>query len=491
MKMTKHKKIFGIISALAIFLTFAGGTFCLAQSDLEVTYPVIGGVPVPVTTKTLLPDYITYIFNLSLLIAGLVAFVAMIAGGYKHLTSGGNPSKIADARDQMTSAIIGLAILLASVLILNTINPQLSTIAVNEIKPTGAVIELYEEIGLTGDVHYYSYSESMANFNFDTKSIKIANSVSLDDVDVYVYPLPNFKPDGGGVKIDTRTVTNVMTHPDLGWIPGSIDIAQKLPGVYLCRELDCKDCLPPKTDDVADFSTEGVDKKIKSICFRNQVENGKTYPVRAILHNDKNGRGSADVILGGGINNLDDPSLFVGLDGSSLTVMTLNPDPVPDGDGEVALCVNYGCAKENFGTATEYSGRYVYYGYNDATKGLDNFLWAEGEEIGKSDDDLQDNTPNADFPGGIHFWDGLVPAIPAPKKIEDRGDLWTAITQHGVSAVEVNGNYLVVVSTKEIPPGGSLKPLVIILRNRPGSPYDITDFFHDNYISSIRVFKLK
>ncbi len=470
MRIIKHKKIFGVIFALVVFLAFAGGTFCLAQSDLEVTYPIIGGVPVPVTTKTLLPDYINYIFNFTILIAGLVAFAALIAGGYKHLTSGGNPSKIADGRDQMTSAIIGLAILLASVLILNTINPQLTTIQVNEIKSAKA-IELYELPSLGGDVHYYNFGQSMANLNFDVRSIKIADGVSLDDIEIYVYPQANFEPLGLGQRVTSRVTDDVIAA--YGFNPRSIDIIQKLPGVYLCRAIDCKDCLPPKTGDVSDFSAEDIDKKVKSICFRNEIKDGKTYPIRAILHSEKNFEGLADIILDdAGIPDLSVPGLQVGIWGSSLTVMSLNPDPVLDGDGKVTLCVNHKCDEEDFGTGTPYSGEYVYYGYNDTTgKGLNNPLLAEGKEVGKYDDDLHNPA---------HPWDGG-----APKNIED------SVIGYGVSAIKVDGNYLVVVSTGAIP-WVLVPPRVKVFRNGGSeTTYDFTEWGFNNWVSSIRVFKLK
>lgn len=54
-----------------------------------------------------------------------MAFGVSVLGGARHLTSAGDPTKMSDARDQIFSGILGLIILLASYLILTTINPQL------------------------------------------------------------------------------------------------------------------------------------------------------------------------------------------------------------------------------------------------------------------------------------------------------------------------------------------------------------------------------
>ena len=81
---------------------------------------------VPKTVEgTSLPDYVKYIFNFAIIIAGAVAFGVTVLGGIRWLTSAGDPSKLRDAKDQIFAAFLGLIILLSSYLILTTINPQL------------------------------------------------------------------------------------------------------------------------------------------------------------------------------------------------------------------------------------------------------------------------------------------------------------------------------------------------------------------------------
>lgn len=72
-----------------------------------------------------LKELVSTIFNFLLMIAGLAAFIMIIWGGVNYLTSAGDPSKMGDAKDQVFKALLGLVVMFASWMILNTINPQL------------------------------------------------------------------------------------------------------------------------------------------------------------------------------------------------------------------------------------------------------------------------------------------------------------------------------------------------------------------------------
>ncbi len=135
--MKKNKKIF-LLSFFLFFFVITAAGFCLAEDEessrpLEIQYPVIGDITAPAYVTTLLPDYIEYIFYLAIAISGLLAFGALIFGGVKWLTSAGNPASMSDAKDQIFAGILGLVILLASWLFLNTLNPQLVVLKNPEI----------------------------------------------------------------------------------------------------------------------------------------------------------------------------------------------------------------------------------------------------------------------------------------------------------------------------------------------------------------------
>ena len=138
--MLKNKKNKLFFFAL-LLLFFIGANFVLAQKPLEITYPEIEGFT-PTTTKTALPDYIKYVFQLSLYIAALIAFGSFIYGGFRYLTSGGSASVKKDARSQISAGMLGLIILISSYIILNTIDPQLVILKSPflEKAPTGSSI---------------------------------------------------------------------------------------------------------------------------------------------------------------------------------------------------------------------------------------------------------------------------------------------------------------------------------------------------------------
>jgi len=58
------------------------------------------------------------ILNLAVQFAGIAVFILLLVGGFKYLTSGGNPEAKKAASGTITYAIIGLALLLGSWLIL-------------------------------------------------------------------------------------------------------------------------------------------------------------------------------------------------------------------------------------------------------------------------------------------------------------------------------------------------------------------------------------
>jgi hypothetical protein len=58
------------------------------------------------------------IVSFALGFAGIVLFILLIIGGFRFITSGGDPKAVEGARKTLTSAIAGLVIMLVSYLIL-------------------------------------------------------------------------------------------------------------------------------------------------------------------------------------------------------------------------------------------------------------------------------------------------------------------------------------------------------------------------------------
>ncbi|MEK9135138.1 MAG: hypothetical protein AAB451_02465 [Patescibacteria group bacterium] len=126
-----RKKFFWFILIFVFLLSAAN--FTLAERGLEVNYPEIGGIKPTVTTISL-PQYIKYIFNISIILSGLIAFGVLVYAGFRYLTSAGNMAAIQDAKERISGAALGLSVLLGSYLILTTINPQLTFFDLPELK---------------------------------------------------------------------------------------------------------------------------------------------------------------------------------------------------------------------------------------------------------------------------------------------------------------------------------------------------------------------
>lgn len=111
----------------------AGGASGL-KGKLEVNWP-----PSPLgtrlTEKTDIPNLVKYIYEWGISLGGFAAFIILVIAGFQYLTSAGNAGKMKDAVDRIKSAILGLVLLLASVLILNTINPQLTQLKIPPLSP--------------------------------------------------------------------------------------------------------------------------------------------------------------------------------------------------------------------------------------------------------------------------------------------------------------------------------------------------------------------
>ena len=65
-----------------------------------------------------LVDIIENIISIAIRLAGILAFIMLLIGGFKYLTSGGDPKAAESARKTITYAILGLVLIIAAWFIL-------------------------------------------------------------------------------------------------------------------------------------------------------------------------------------------------------------------------------------------------------------------------------------------------------------------------------------------------------------------------------------
>jgi hypothetical protein len=133
--MLKRQKLFLILFSI-IYLTAAYNAAALEIKN----YPPVPFAQSPqdfintTNPEELLTLYANYFINLSITIAGIVAFGVLVWGGISYLLSSGDAGKMASAKDKISASFIGVLILLISVLILRAINPELTVLNIKPIQ---------------------------------------------------------------------------------------------------------------------------------------------------------------------------------------------------------------------------------------------------------------------------------------------------------------------------------------------------------------------
>ncbi len=72
-----------------------------------------------------LGEYMTWIYDYGMKVAGILAAIMLMAGGLLWLVSGGDAGKVGQAKEIITGSIVGLVILMSSYILLVQVNPNL------------------------------------------------------------------------------------------------------------------------------------------------------------------------------------------------------------------------------------------------------------------------------------------------------------------------------------------------------------------------------
>lgn len=114
---------------VAITLTLFGGALVAVAAETAGQYytPLapLPGTFDPATNKTDLSTYLAGMMKLAVAVAGALAVLMLIIGGTQYVAAGITPDGKSNAKEHITNAAIGLALTLASYLILFSINPKL------------------------------------------------------------------------------------------------------------------------------------------------------------------------------------------------------------------------------------------------------------------------------------------------------------------------------------------------------------------------------
>ncbi len=120
------------------------------------------------TSCTSVTGMIKYAYDWGISLGGMAAFISLVIAGFQYLTSVGDSRKMSEAISRIQSAFFGLILLFSSWLVLNTINPELTTLktptSIEKISlpgnfnpgslniPDCSFVEIYTGINFTGTI---------------------------------------------------------------------------------------------------------------------------------------------------------------------------------------------------------------------------------------------------------------------------------------------------------------------------------------------------
>lgn len=110
------KKLVAAGSSVAALLTSAAVAFAQELPPINVDPVAEGGVRI-----TDIGQLISSFVGAALLISGLLVFGYLVLGGVQWITSGGDKGKTESARNKITAALVGLAIVAASYAVMQVI----------------------------------------------------------------------------------------------------------------------------------------------------------------------------------------------------------------------------------------------------------------------------------------------------------------------------------------------------------------------------------
>lgn len=121
--MFKKKVLFRTI-CLLVFLNLSFFFVISVQAE-DKKYQNKEKIPGQAQTDDLI-DYLDQVYTFGIAVAGILAAVMISLGAFSYIvTSGGNSSKMIDAKDMITEAVFGLILALAAYLLLFVLNPDL------------------------------------------------------------------------------------------------------------------------------------------------------------------------------------------------------------------------------------------------------------------------------------------------------------------------------------------------------------------------------
>ena len=119
--MFKKLPLVQVVQISALVLTFVFALSPLAFAQFQIPSGSGSGLP----NDTSISTFIIRIINIALTVAGLIAVLFLIVGGFRYITSAGNEETAEQAKKIITNSIIGIVVIILSFVIVRVIGNAL------------------------------------------------------------------------------------------------------------------------------------------------------------------------------------------------------------------------------------------------------------------------------------------------------------------------------------------------------------------------------
>jgi len=288
--MTKNK-YFLLLASSIIFIFLCAG---IAHAALEVKYPSIPlpGITAPSAdcTSDCLPKYVAYLFGVLVYIAGSLSVISFAIGAVGLISPNIEAHK--DAKDRMKGAVLGLVLTVASFIIINTINPALTTLTLTSLPPTGVLFWINDKyrtpvLGLeVPDVANRGQALIDGNYNgIEYDCGGHAGAGTRPALLVWTFPRSNFQANDNnysGVAVWRIKCGQNFIVSGLG----SIKMGFETPGVYYClggcddsKDYMCQGYMSPAHTDSQSNIEAPFARNIQAVRIVNDQANDLYYGV--------------------------------------------------------------------------------------------------------------------------------------------------------------------------------------------------------------------
>jgi len=209
------------INKITIFSTFLILSFFVSFNVFaatEISWPSSPmGTGLTDYQSTTLPTLVQYFYEWGISIGALAAFVSIIVAGFKYLTSTGNTAQIGEAKKRIAASFFGLALLLSTYLILNTINPALTSLDINVNELGDNPLEGYSFVDyeLTSECAYAKLYKDAEEMKKDKRLDFKKNSGIGVVVELVQFPLTNVYTRVGALDVNTYNSVKFFSKPTL------------------------------------------------------------------------------------------------------------------------------------------------------------------------------------------------------------------------------------------------------------------------------------